>query len=206
MRDQITAIVFDYGNVIASFDPNIFVRGIGPFTPLSPGALKQTLKASSHLFTAFETGNIDSQRLYKSLSVACSLTATQDQFEEAYVNMFTPILTTMNLISRLRHRYKLGLLSNTNEWHFHRQIQPNPVFPFFTAVTLSFRLNAVKPEQKLYFDILQQLQVEPHRCVYIDDVEEYAVAATGLGMIGIRYVSHDQLLQSLKSVGVIIPE
>jgi putative hydrolase of the HAD superfamily len=204
MNNQIKAVVFDYGNVVARFDVGAFIKAIIPITSLSIDNLKAALKRSSEIFSDYETGLLTSEQFFERLSVALSLRATRDEFINAYVNIFVPIPTTAELIHQLKGYYRLGLLSNTSDWHFRYQIQKNPVFPLFDAVTLSFRVKARKPDELIYRDILRQLNVDAHNCVYIDDIKEYADAANAIGMLGIHYTTHEELMRMLRGVGVTV--
>jgi FMN phosphatase YigB (HAD superfamily) len=52
--------------------------------------------------------------------------------------------------------------------------------------------------------MLRQLSLPSDVCVYIDDMEENVRAAEVLGMRGIWYRSHGELLQNLREVGVSV--
>jgi len=206
MSNQIQTIIFDFGNVIARFDVQVFLTSLSHFTHLTLEELKLALRGSSDVIASYETGMISSEEFFSRISRNCALTITREQFIDAYINIFTPVRTTIDLIPKLKSTYKLGLLSNTSEWHFQHNIQPTPVFHLFDAVTLSFRVKARKPSEAIYRDMLSQLHTDPQHCVYIDDIAEFTDAAERLGMIGIHYTSHEQLLESLKDIGVRVPE
>jgi putative hydrolase of the HAD superfamily len=201
---NIKAIVFDYGNVIARFNVQTFVQAIAPFTPLSLFQLGLALKRASGTIVQYETGLITSERFFSTMEEVCSLTITEDQFRTAYKDIFTPIDTTIMLIPRLKPAFKLGLLSNTSEWHFENEIRRNSVFPLFDAVSVSFLVKARKPAAQIYIHMLQQLRFDPRECIYIDDIKEFVEAAKQLGMAGIHYTSHDGLVSSLQNYGVMV--
>ena len=81
-------------------------------------------------------------------------------------------------------RYRLGLLSNTNEWHFDHSIRTVDVFPLFDAVTLSYEVGAMKPAPVIYEDMLKKLGVPAGDCVYFDDIQENVDAGIRAGMHG----------------------
>ena len=98
-------------------------------------------------------------------------------YDPAFNGMFSPIEPTLALIRRLKGRYRLGLLSNTNEWHFRGHIATVPVFPLFDTVTLSYEVREMKPGERIYRDALGKLGLPPESCVFIDDIEENVAAA-----------------------------
>jgi len=57
-----------------------------------------------------------------------------------------------------------------------------------------------KPDREAYLGPARALEVEPERCVFVDDRELNVAAAEGLGMRGIRFRSAGQLRESLRAV------
>ena len=200
----IQAVVFDYGNVIARFDVQLYLRAITPHSSLPPHDLVEATRGSSSIFTKYESGGMTSEEFLGAISHNCSLSISRDEFVKAYNNIFEPIETTRHLIRELHGRYRLGLLSNTNEWHFQHEIMHNPIFPLFEAVTVSHEVKARKPDEAIYRDILRKLALPPAACVYIDDIAEFAHAATGLGMHGVHYTANEKLLEDLADLGIRI--
>jgi putative hydrolase of the HAD superfamily len=198
----IEAVVFDYGNVISRFDVRLYINAITPYSSLAPEDLLQSLRNSSTVIGSYESGGISSDEFLMRISENCSLSITREQFLKAYNNIFEPIESTQGLIRRLHGRYRLGLLSNTSEWHFQYEISRNPVFPLFEAVTVSHEVKARKPEKAIYLDMLNKLSLPPAACVYIDDIAEFAAAATTLGMHGVHYTTHGKLLEDLAELGI----
>ena len=123
-------------------------------------------------------------------------------FREAFIDIFTPVEGTQAILRALEGRCRLGLLSNTNEWHYRRCIRSVPVFPLFETLTLSFEIGALKPEAAMYRDALRKLSLPPEECVYIDDIPQYVEGAKAVGMRGIRFENPEQLRNDLAELGV----
>ncbi len=199
----IRAVVFDFGNVISTVDVGAFVRRIAPRSEkpvLEIGALIY----GSNLPVLYESGLISSPEFFARLAALCGLRMSQEEFIPAFTEIFTPIEPTLDLIRRLKGRYRLGLLSNTNEWHFRGYIETVPVFPLFDTVTLSYEVREMKPGERIYRDALAKLGVPPESCVFIDDVEENVAAARRLSMRGIRYEGHERLMAALAELSVTV--
>ena len=199
---MIRAVIFDFGNVICRFDPKIFVRGIAPFSTMPVVPLGTVLMNSSDLFLAYESGRISSPVFFERISSRCGISCTQEQFIAAFSSIFTPNVPVFDLVRSLKQRYRLGLLSNTSEWHFQHGIRPTEIFPLFDTVTLSFEVGAMKPAEEIYRDALKKLGRVPDECAYIDDIREYADAASSIGMHGLHYTGHSGLLQRLTEIGI----
>lgn len=199
---MIQAVIFDFGNVIYSFDPLIFVNKVAPLSTIPIPDIKTRLRQSTDLFERYETGRMSSEEFFHEMTTRLGLSMSREAFIEAFCSIFTPIQTTMKLIEQLKSTHRLGLLSNTSAWHFEHVIATAPVYPLFETVTLSFEVHAMKPADAIYRDALQKLNLPPDECVYIDDIKANADAAAALGMTGIHYTTHTALLSSLASAGI----
>ncbi len=199
---MIKAIIFDFGNVICAFDPRIFVRDIAPYSTLTVPEISERLKTGSDLFRGYETGAMTSQEFFSVMCSRLALSVQQDEFIRVFSSIFTAIPATSGLIRQLKRHYRIGLLSNTSEWHFEHTIALHETYPLFDTVTLSFRVGAMKPDRAIYHDALTKLDLPPESCVYIDDIKEYADMATRIGIHGIHYTSHEELVGKLQLLGV----
>ena len=201
---MIQAVIFDFGNVICAFDNDVFLRNLICHTDRRFDDLKEAIYASD-LPARYETGRISSEDFFREAARRGNLSVSREDFFKAFTGIFTPIPSTFRLIRQLKERYKIGLLSNTNEWHYEHYFKQVEIFPLFDSVTLSFEVKEMKPGEGIYLDAVGKLRARPEECVYIDDIEAYAEGARRLGLQGIRYVSHGALLESLDAVGVRVP-
>ncbi len=198
---MIRCVVFDFGNVICSFDNGIFLRNLLPYAGMTLEELGEAI-FDSDLHRRYELGLVSSEEFYREAVRRGRLTISREEFFDAFNGIFTPIPETSELIRSLKGKYRVGLLSNTNECHFERTIRRVGVYSLFDSVTVSFEIREMKPAEGIYRDALSKLGAVPEECVYIDDVEEYAEGARRQGMKGIRYLGHDLLLESLRAEGV----
>lgn len=199
---MIKAIIFDFGNVICSFDNQLFLNKLSQYTSKSVDELYNLIYVQSDLPQQYESGKLASAEFFKSISQLSGASLDQELFMEIYTDKFKPINSTFELIKKLKKHYKLALLSNTSEGDFVRRIQTMEIFPLFDVVSTSFEVGAMKPNEKIYFDCIKKLDLEPEECIYIDDIKEYALKANELGMKGIHYTSPDQLIQQLVALQI----
>ena len=106
-------------------------------------------------------GKVSSWEFYHGIANLCGLRVTEEEFVRAFVGIFTPIESTIGLIRSLSPSYRLGLLSNTNEWHFKHHIRTVEVFPLFDSVTLSYQVKTMKPAEAIYLDMLEKISFSP---------------------------------------------
>jgi putative hydrolase of the HAD superfamily len=198
----IKAIIFDFGNVICSHNYNLFLNKISNFTDKSNAELENLIFFSSDLQTKYESGLISSEEFFNGIVKLCNLKISLPEFIKAYTEIFTPISSTFELIRKLKPKYKISLLSNTTEWHFEYGIKTIEIFDLFDTITLSFEVKERKPGKKIYFDALNKLDLKPSECIYIDDLIENVNSANEIGIYGIHYISHNNLINSLKKFSI----
>jgi putative hydrolase of the HAD superfamily len=199
---DIQAVIFDFGRVISDFDIGKFIERAAHASSLSAAGLKETMAQSMQTAERYETGLMTSREFYANVCRIASLTMPEEEFARAYTDIFTPKPATLELVKRLKGRYRLGLLSNTSEWHFEFGIKPVEIFPLFDAVTLSFEVHAMKPDRRIYDDMLAKLGLPAGACVYIDDIAGNVAAGIALGLHGIQYTTHERLINDLANAGV----
>jgi HAD superfamily hydrolase (TIGR01509 family) len=198
-----SAIVFDFGGVICSFDIALFLRRVRPYSEISTAQMEKAfLSEVSTQARLYETGLITSEVFYRRITGMGQISMPMEELAIAYASIFTPIPETIALIKNLKGRYPLGLLSNTSEWHFEYGIKLTEVFPLFDAVVLSYQVKAMKPVRLMYDTMLLKLAVPAGEVVYIDDLPENVEAAAALGMKTIHYASPAALLGEIKAYGV----
>jgi putative hydrolase of the HAD superfamily len=199
---MVRGIIFDFGNVISSFDVGKFLGRLHGWSGVAVDDLRDRIYASG-LHSLYERGEISSEEFYRRIVRIAGTRVSAEEFAEGFADIFTPMESTHGLIRALKGKYRLGLLSNTNECHFQRHIRKSPVFPLFDAVTLSFEVGALKPDPEIYLDALRKISLPPEACAFIDDIPEYADGAAGVGIRGIRYTGHAELLEALSEMKVV---
>ncbi|MBE0604440.1 MAG: HAD family phosphatase [Deltaproteobacteria bacterium] len=198
----IRGVIFDFGNVICSFDVGRFLARLQRWSGLPVETLREKVYGSG-LHSRFERGDVSPGEFHRLVESMTGAGVPAEEFARGFVDIFAPIESTRALIRGLKGKVRLGLLSNTNELHFRRHIRNEPVFPLFDTVTLSYEIGALKPEPAIYRDALGKLSLPPEECVFIDDIEAYAEGAKAVGIRGIRFTGGEKLLSDLAGLGVV---
>jgi putative hydrolase of the HAD superfamily len=202
-KPAIKGVIFDFGGVIHSFDFGMFFRSLAGRADRTFGEMS-SLVAGSGLPRRYESGEISSREFFHEMGSLIGLRVSEEEFVSAFVAIFSPIEPTIRLIRGLSQSYRLGLLSNTNEWHFEHHIRTVDVFPLFDAVTLSYQVRAMKPAEGIYRDSLRKIGLPPEECVFVDDLEENVAGARRMNMHAIHYTGHERLISSLTELGVVV--
>jgi HAD superfamily hydrolase (TIGR01509 family) len=200
----IKAVIFDFGNVLCRFDNGRFLEGLSTLCGKPAGELKTALYQQSTLTQDYEAGKIGSAEFREGVSALCGTDLPEADFVRVYTGIFTPIETTLDLVRKLKPRYQIGLLSNTSPWHMEHAIRTLDIFPLFDSVTLSYEAGASKPDPQLFEDALAKLGRMAEECVYIDDRQPFALAATEHLMHGLTYTTHAALMADLRRAKVAV--
>jgi putative hydrolase of the HAD superfamily len=197
-------VLFDFGQVIASFDLDRMIRNLADVSGTTPATIRAHMAVVRDLAIRYESGGLTTDGFFAAVRERTGLPFDRERFRHAYCDIFAPIEGTQHLIRALKPRYRLALVSNTSEWHFEYGIRPVSVFPLFDTVTLSYEVGAMKPDPAVYHDALRKLHLPAAACAYIDDLQANVDAAAALGMRAFRYVDHPTLLRDLASAGVAV--
>lgn len=198
----IQAVIFDCGNVLCRFDNGRFLKGLSDLCGQPAEALRTALYGASVLSQDYEAGRIGSHDFLEGVSTLCGTNLPEAAFIRAFTDIFTPIPSTFDLVRKLKPRYRLGMLSNTNPWHVEHAIRHIEVFPLFDIVTLSYEVRASKPDPRIFEDALSKLNLPAEACVFIDDIPAFAQAATDMGMRGLTYTNPEALTTDLRRLGL----
>lgn len=201
---MIQAIIFDVGGVIVDFDKTIFLKNISKHSPYNIAELNKLIYGEGKLEISYQSGKISSEQFYKLIKEICRLNMSMKEFARAYGKIHTVRPVTVEIIKQLSGKYNLHLLSNTGEWHYEEDWKHLGFREYFNSMSLSYLVKSFKPDKKIYLDALEKLKCEPEQAIYIDDIRDFAEAASKLGMHAIHYIGHKELIRSLKGLGVEI--
>jgi epoxide hydrolase-like predicted phosphatase len=108
----------------------------------------------------------------------------------------------VELIRKLRGRYKIGLLSNA--WDDLRQVLATriPIVHLFDDIVISAEVGMGKPDPRIFQLAVERLGVEPVEAVFIDDVLINVEAARRVGLNAIHYQNNPQLFSDLRTYNI----
>lgn len=113
------------------------------------------------------------------------------------INKATLFNGIKNLLTSLKGKHKLGLISNTTV--FEAIVLDNlDIKDVFDAVTFSWEVGDKKPSKKMFDITLDKLKISPEEAIFIDDSQKNIDAAKEIGMNTIRFESVDKLIKEIK--------
>ena len=201
--ESVQAIIFDLGKVIVDFDHHTISKKLTHFSPYPEAAIFDAI-FSSGLVQQFDCGQLQPEVFFAILKQQLRLTLSLPEFQSIWNTIFSIKQGMIPLIDALATTYTLIGLSNTNVWHFTYCREHFPVLDRFTAWILSYEVGISKPDPRIYRCAVEAAGVQPHQCLYIDDVYEFIVAGESVGLQGIHFVSVAELVHQLKNYGVSV--
>jgi len=201
---NIRTIVFDFGNVLGLFSHRKAAEQLAVYSSASVQAIQAYLFAEK-LEQDFESGRIAPDVFMNLVRDACRLTCTDEQFRTAFADMFTPNDSVCALVPRLKRRYGLVLLSNTNAIHAGRFLdQFKTTLCHFDSLVLSHEVRLRKPDRRIYEHCLAVAGRPAKECLFIDDMPANVEAARACGWNAIQYRPGDDLSRQLADHGVAL--
>ena len=107
-----------------------------------------------------------------------------------------------NLLEGLSRRYRLLLLSNTNDIHYRFLRERYLMLRHFDDFVLSYEVGAMKPDAKIYDEAIRRAGAPADECFFVDDKQINVDAARRAGMDAVRFESRDELERQLRDRSV----
>lgn len=139
-------------------------------------------------FMALEEGAISKDEFHEIMHGYLPEGVTDAQIDAAFCDFLTGIPgARLRALRELRRRYKVFLLSNTNEvmWdtkiaeEFRREGRERE--DYFDGIVTSFEARALKPDPRIFAYAVQKLGILPEDTLFLDDSAANLEAAARLG-------------------------
>lgn len=201
---MIKAIVSDVGKVVINFSHKKICEGLSEYSPYSWKEIYEII-LKSELGILYDKGKISNKEFYKKVKEKINLNLDYDAFVDIWLDTFfisEEDEKVRNLFKKLKGKYKLIALSNTDELHMDFLKKEFDVMDIFDDYVFSYEIGFVKPDEEIYLEALKKADAKPKECVYIDDIKEYSDKAISLGINGIHFKNFLQLKNELEKLGV----
>ena len=203
---MIRNIVFDMGNVLLRFDPQLFIERAGVEDEADRKLLQKELFRSLEwvqmdrgVRTEPEVLEILRQRLPDRL---------HGTLETLLMRWERPILPIPGMAEFVRDcrqaGYGIYLLSNASK-RLHEYWKSIPGHEYFDGEFVSADYQLVKPQQSIYRKFCQVFGVEGKECLFIDDFPLNIEGAVTAGWQGIVFHDAADLRRKAREMGVRIP-
>lgn len=200
---MIKTFIFDLGNVIVSFDHSKIVRRFEAVCKYSPEEIfSKTI--SSNLVREYNVGAITTAEFYNSIVRELDISMSFEDFFQTWNCTFIPEpIIPERIIKSLSGKYKLLVLSDTNEMHFDYIKENFQILDYIDDFILSHKVNVVKPSAEIFQAVVKIAGCQPEECFFVDDLKENVEGAKRFGLNAMQFVSAEQFEEELKTRSLI---
>lgn len=184
-------LVFDLGNVLVEFKPADYLRRIG-----IPEADVETLVKlifKDKRWNEFDRGTITIEEYTSDLKVENPQYAKsiEEIFSGNWPQKFLiPKKDSIKFLEEASSKYGIYILSNVSKYVLD-YIKTLDFFRYVSGGTYSYEIHLCKPEPEIYERFLEEHNLQPEECLFLDDLPENINQARKNGMHGIIF--HDNL-------------
>jgi FMN phosphatase YigB (HAD superfamily) len=198
----IEAILYDLGNVILPFNHYQIAEKLSRFS--QKRELRDPKKIFSYLFDLqkgiindFDVGKVSPQEFFQTIKENLGLSISFEEFIPIWNDIFFENVEVSQIVLSQKGRWRLGLLSNTDPLHFNYILSKFSIMRAFDKWILSCEVGFKKPAIEIFQIAIAWASVEPQKILFIDDMKKHAEVAISLGMLGIHFISAEQLKKEL---------
>lgn len=177
-------IILDMGNVLLEWNKDKILRGVVK-TEKDYMILDKAIFQSG-LWERLDLGTLTREELVlKVVSMIGSI--YQEKVQEvvwnwpSYIEIYTEVFP---LLVRLKEKgHRIFVLSNTSPVFYELlEEQLSPLNEILDGFVLSCDIKAIKPDPKMFEEILHKYQLDPANCIFLDDVKDNTKMAESLGI------------------------
>lgn len=186
---SIRNIIFDLGEVILNVDTSKVREVMAENGVTNIDQLHLELFENG-IYLGLETGKVSPEEFRSAIKKIVDVELSDHEIDTAWNAMLLDIPPErIKFMTRLKSKYRLYLLSNTNPIHYDhydKYFRDTFDYPslntFFTKAWYSHLLGIRKPDPQIFKMILQDGQLDPAETAFIDDLKENTDAAASLGI------------------------
>ncbi len=199
---QVKAILFDMGNVLVFFDAKRSSKAFSEAVGVPEDKVWKTFFVSD-LERSYTRGEISSEDFYRRVSEHFPSKLDFAAFTRLWNDIFTENREMDPLLRKLKKRYPLYLISNTNDLHFEHIKTEFRILSHFTKCFPSHVVGHRKPDRAMFEHVLKEIKLRPEETIFIDDIDEFLRSAESLGIRGVKFTSRAGLEKELKRLNIL---
>ncbi len=197
-------VVLDLGGVLIDLDP---LKGLWPDMANDPAKLERLERqwGLSRVVRDYETGKLTGlSTFFEAARREIGMSISRDAFDQVFLDMIIrPYPNTLRILEALSRDYPLALLSNIGQDHWHNCQKKLNLDRYFDQVFLSFEMGLMKPDPKIYRQLIQRLDTLPENIIYLDDNPENIKTAKRFGLNAWVCQGGAPLQEKLEELGLL---
>ena len=192
---MIKAIIFDFAGVIGTEGYSLWAKE----------KKAQGIEATSTYFhdisNRLDRGDITREEFTQDLSKKVGTDSKKiwgEMFKKIKINH-----ELLNIITKLRRNYKIGLLTNYNYLWMNELFSIYKLEKYFDSKVISSLHRVIKPEKKIYQISLGLLKIKPEEAIFFDDRQRNIDGGESVGIKSFLFTTNQKLIEDLRSYDII---
>ena len=192
-------LLVDFGGVLTT---NVFdsFRDFCRTEALDEDAVKRLFRSDPHaleLLRALETGQLDEDEFSEQFAPLLGIVDHAGLVDRLFAGM-QPEPSMLEALRRARAAgVRTGLVSNSwGRGHYDRSLFPE----LFDGVVISGEVGLHKPQPEIFWLAAERVGLQPHECVFVDDLRENCAGAEAVGMTAVLHRGDDDTLARLEEL------
>jgi putative hydrolase of the HAD superfamily len=205
-KDMIKAILFDFDGVLTTDGTGS--ESIYKYICKKTGLDKEIFENEYYKYNHdLLYGKIKHKDIWDSLCKGIKTEIDISILHESFIN--TPIDNKMMLIvDKLKQNYKIGMVTDNKKDRIDDIVKYYNWNKVFDTITISAEVGSGKDYKEIFIKTIENLNVTPEECVFIDNQEKNLIVPKNMGM-KVIYFNHEKrdcekLIEELENLSIIL--
>jgi FMN phosphatase YigB (HAD superfamily) len=199
-----TWFLFDLGNTVIRLAYERVLAAVCAEATVTRDELVALLEEPG-AYRDMERGAVSFYEFYEFLCDHAGYSASIRDFHTVWSDFFDGTVPGIeDLLERIRERYRIAFLSNSNE--IHAEVIPKQFAALFMkddVIVFSHRILSAKPDPDAFRKTLALIEATPQQTIFIDDLLENIYAARSLGIRAFQFNDARSLAAELEAEGLL---
>lgn len=199
---MIKTLIFDLGKVLVNFDHSRILQRIEKSCDFKRDEIYKIIFTSPAV-RDYELGKISSLDFFEEVKTLLNLKMSFTEFADTWNSTFDlePILPE-EFIKSLSEKYRLLVLSDTNELHFEFIKANFTILRHFDDFILSYQVGTIKPASEIFYAAIEKANCSAEECFFTDDREGNILGAKEVGINVIQFITAENFIEDLQKLSL----
>ncbi len=194
---MISTVIFDIGNVLTAFGWRDFIKSFGYSEDICKRIGNATIENED--WAEFDRGVLSNEQIQQMFYENDPEIVPQiKETMQCFTGILKPCDYAIPWIRELKSKgLKVLFLSNFSDRAFNECQDALSFLPYVDGGIFSYRVKLIKPDVRIYERIVDEYNLIPNQCVFIDDLAENCEAARTLGINAIQFMGYEDAKEKL---------